>query len=74
MKATRTVSRRRANRLVWSGLTALVLVFALSVAPLAATPRMELLPYYSVVADKPFAPFTPDLQSTSLLPYYSVLH
>ena len=73
MKATMRLPSHRRQWMAWSALTALVLTLALSAAPLAALTSMEPFAYYSVVRDKPFAPFT-DLQSTSLVPYYSVVH
>ena len=68
----------RRPRMALSGLVALVVVFALAAAPIAGAASVDqhtsLIPYYSVVRDKPFAAFTEtDLQSTSLIPYYSVV-
>jgi 2-keto-4-pentenoate hydratase len=53
----------------------LALLVAAAAAPAIATPRMEPFAYFSVVADKPFAPFTVDetLKATSLLAYFSVV-
>ena len=70
-----TTSRRFVNAVAWGTLVALVLVFTATAAPLIASPNAETHAYYSVVRDKPYAPYTTatDLQRTSTYAYYSVV-
>ena len=59
-----------------SALAALVLTSVFVSSAIATAPRYEIVPYYSVVRDEPYAPFTAadELKRTSLLAYYSVVH
>ncbi|MHB1341369.1 MAG: hypothetical protein ACYC77_07225 [Coriobacteriia bacterium] len=59
------------SMMIGVGLLALVLLIAYA-ATAMGLPRYETVPYFSVVGEEPFAPFT-DLESTSLIPYYSVV-
>lgn len=66
---------RRLLRLTVAGLVVCAFL-VVPAAPMAvATPRYEPYAYYSVVADKPYAPYTVDaeLQRTSIYAYFSVV-
>jgi hypothetical protein len=74
-----SVPTRLVHKTVLVALAALVLTLAFAVGASAMTAqemqRTSLVPYYSVVRDKPFAPYTTEQETrrTSIVAYYSVV-